>query len=64
MLHNLHRSLHRLDLGEQFILFPIALCDEIVHAELICESGALVVDVLVGFTLHWGVYRNLSAGFY
>lgn len=53
MLDNLDGSLHRLYLGEQFILLPVPLFEEIIDGDLVREPRTMVVDVLYGFSLHW-----------
>jgi hypothetical protein len=52
MLDHLNRTLHRLNLGEQFVLFPVPLFEELINVELVCESRTVVVDVLNRFSLY------------
>lgn len=52
VLDHFNSSFHRLHLGKQFILFSVAFFEEIVDANLVCESGAVVEYVLNGLLLH------------
>lgn len=55
MLDDLDGAGHRLYLGEQLVLLPVPLLEEVFNAQLVRESGTVVVDVLDGFPLDWNV---------
>jgi hypothetical protein len=52
VLDDLDGSGHRLNFGKQLVLLPISFLQKVVDVDLFRKSGAVVVDVLDGFTLN------------